>query len=415
VKTRRKLQLIVMLVLAASTPVPTQAQQSPAELSVRLVEADVSAFPQVALTVTVREANGVPVPGLDGAAFEVNEDRAPVARPIVGVQPMTNRDLPVGLVLVVDISGSMAGQPLMDAQVAARMLVEQLGEEDEIGFVGFADAVDLDGLNPAREHPPTADRLMVTALIDGLAAEGGTPLYDALYKGVQWAQEGSLGHRAVILLTDGVDEGPGSAVASAETPIQMATGANVPVFTIGLGDEIDGGYLERVARATGGTYQEAPDSEQLPALFLNVPDQLKQQYVLTYESGLPPDGDTHRVGVSVEVDDQQASDEWELGPLPFTPTPTSVPTALPPTAPPTSAPAEAVEGGQGGILGVPPWLFAAVALFVALSAVTLGFSIAFLRRQAAQKEYCSGCGRALEPGEVCPDCGPDAERSKKPQ
>ncbi|MGD2146800.1 MAG: VWA domain-containing protein [Anaerolineae bacterium] len=413
-KTKRKLRLIVMLMLAASIPVPAQAQQSPAEPSVRVVEADVSAFPQVALTVTVREANGVPVSGLDEAAFEVNEDRAPEARPIVGVQPMTNRDLPLGLVLVVDISGSMAGQSLTDAQAAARTLVEQLGEEDEVAFIAFADAVDLDGLNPAREHPPTTDRGVLTALIDGLAAEGGTPLYDALYKGVQWAQEGSLDHRAVILLTDGVDEGPGSAVASTETPIQEATRANVPVFTIGLGSEIDAGYLERVARTTGGTYQEAPDSGQLTALYLNVPDQLKQQYVVTYESGLPPDGDTHRVGVSVEVDDRQASDEAELGPLPVAPTPTSVPTALPPTATPTSPPPEADEGGRGGILGVPPSLFAAVALFVALSAVTLGISIAFLRRQAAQQEYCSGCGRALEPGEVCPDCGPDSGRSERP-
>jgi hypothetical protein len=216
-----------------------------------------------------------------------------------------------------------------------------------------------------------------------------------------------------------VDEGPGSAVASAETPIEEATRANVPVFTIGLGGEIDAGYLERVARTTGGTFQEAPDSGQLTALFLNVPDQLKQQYVVTYQSGLPPDGDTHRVGVSVEVDDRQASDEAELGPLPLPPTPTEPPTEVPtptrvPTAlPPTAAPAEADEGGRGGILGVPPWLFAAVTVFVALSAVTLGISIAFLRRRAAQREVCSGCGRALEPGEICPDCGPDPGRSQK--
>jgi VWFA-related protein len=419
VKTKRKLALIVMLMLAASIPVPAQAQQPPPELSVRVVEADVSVFPQVALTLTVRDANGVPVPGLDVAALEVNEDGAPDARPIVGVRPMMNRDLPVGLVLVVDISGSMAGQPLADAQAAARALVEQLGEEDEVAFIAFADAVDLDGLNPAREHPPTTDRGVVTALIDGLAADGGTPLYDALYKGVQWAQQGSLGHRAVILLTDGVDEDPGSAVANAETPIQEATLANVPVFTIGLGGEIDAGYLGRVARTTGGTYQEAPDSGRLTPLFLNVPDQLKQQYIVTYESGLPPDGDTHRVGVSVEMDDRQASDEADLGPLPLPPTPTVPPTEEPtptrvPTAlPPTTAPGEADEGGRGGILGVPPWLFAAVAVFVAASAVTLGVSVAFLRRRAAQREYCSGCGRALEPGEVCPDCGPHSGRSKK--
>jgi VWFA-related protein len=414
------LTLIILLSLTATIPAPARAQQSPADLSVRVVETDASAFPQVALSITVRDANGVHLPGVDQSAFEVNEDRAPEARPIAGVQTMTNHDLPVGLVLAVDISGSMAGEPLADAQAAARTLVEQLGEEDEIAFIAFADAVDLDGLNPAREHPPTSDRRVVMALIDGLAAEGGTPLYDALYKGVQWVQEGTLGHRAVILLTDGVDEDPGSAVASAETPIQEATRANVPVFTIGLGSEIDAGYLERVARTTGGTYQETPDSGQLGALFLNVLDRLKQQYVITYESGLPADGETHRVSVSVELDGRQAQDEAELGPLPLavTPTasPTEVPTATPvPTMVPTATTVAVSLAGQNEATPWPPWSLVAAGGGGLLAVILLAIAVSVRRRRAARQEYCAGCGRALGSGDTCPDCGADVGRFRRPE
>lgn len=407
---------IVLFSLVCMLTLPVHAQQPPADLAVRITGADVTAFPQVDLTVTVRDANGVPVPDLDPRAFEVNEDRVPEARPITGVAPVTNPDLPVGLVVVIDVSGSMAGQPLADAQAAARTLVDHLGEDDEVAFIAFAGAVDLDQLDPAREHPPTADRRVVTALIDGLEAEGGTPLYDALYKGVQWAQEASLGHRAVILLTDGVDEDPGSAVASDETPIQEATRSNVPVFTIGLGNQIDRGYLERVARTTGGTYQETPDSAQLTGLFLNVLERLKQQYVVTYESGLPGDGEVHRVQVNVEAGDRQASDETEVGPLPLTDAAPPAPTEEPPTPVPPAATVAPVASGGRDQAPVMRFLLPVVAVLGGLGvlvAVGLAALAIVRRRRKAQQEYCAGCGRALAPGEVCPDCGPDVGRFRK--
>jgi VWFA-related protein len=412
--------LLVIIVLALITP-GVLAQQPPAALSLRIGGVDLSAFPQIAVTATVRDANGVPVPDLDAAAFEINEDRVPEARPIVAVEPVVNRELPTGLVLVMDVSGSMAGQPLADAQAAALALVDQLGPQDEVAFLAFADVVDLDEIDPAREHPPTTDRAVLRALINGLEAGGGTPLYDALYKAVRWAEEAELGHRAVVLLTDGIDEGPGSLVASAETPIQEATRNNVPIFTIALGSEIDEGYLERVARTTGGFYQETPDSAELPRLFLNVLDYLQQQYVITYESGLPGDGAMHRVQVSVNVGDREATDEAEFGPVPVvegeTPEP---PTETPePTADPTEAPApsptEKPNGGEGREIS---W----VNILAGLGAVAVLASIVFgvVRRQrrqaaAAAQEFCLSCGRPLAEGEVCPDCGPDAGRFKKPQ
>jgi len=328
-----------------------------------------------------------------------------------------------------DISGSMAGEPMTDAKAAAQALIAQLGAQDAVAFIAFSDVVDLDGLNPAREHPATQDHSVIAALVDSLQASGGTPLYDALFKGVSWAEQAELGHRAVILFTDGVDEGPGSLVASAETPIQQATRANVPVFTIGLGNKIDRGYLERVARTTGGFYQETPDSAKLPDLFINVLDYLQQQYVITYASGLPEDGAKHRVQVSVNVGGRKATDEREFGPVPLstaaepTPEPTSAPTETEPTAAPTQAPtatpqplptsAPTVEAEpQGGRVGV-GHILAGVGAVAVLAFIIAGATKK--RRQAEAQEYCKGCGRPLRPGEVCQDCGPDAGRFKKPK
>lgn len=335
--------LLLLSLTALASPPHALAQQPPAALSLRLDEVDSAAFPQVTLALTVRDANGVPAPDLPARAFEVTEDGAATA-PVVALESATNRDRPVSLVLVVDISGSMEGQPLADARAAARALIERLGPQDEAAVIAFAGSVTLDGLNPAREHPPTTDRRVVTALLDSLQAKGGTPLYDALYKGVLWAQESALGHRAVILLTDGVDEDPGSAVAGPDTPILAATRANLPVFTIGLsgvGDRLASGYLERVARSTGGVYQETPDSVQLTQLFQNVLDRVKQQYRLTYRSGLPADGRRHRVQVRVSTGDRSAEAATTFGPLPLAPTDTPAPTA---TASPTRTPSPRTRG-----------------------------------------------------------------------
>jgi len=329
----------------------------------------------------------------------------------------------------VDTSGSMEGQPLADAQQAARTLVEQLGEEDEVAFIAFSGAVDLDSADPAREHNPTADRNTVAGLIDGLTAGGGTPLYDALYKGVLWAQQATLGNRAVILLTDGVDEDPGSVVASAETAIQEATRANVPVFTVGLegvGERLDSGYLERVARTTGGTYQETPDSAQLTQLFQNVVDRLKQQYLLTYQSGLPGDGQEHRVSVRVEVDSRAAADEMDFGPLPIfetptppppTPTETPVPTATStpaPTTTPTPVPSPTPTPVVPRTPPPPPvwpWIVGGSLLAGLVLAVV---AILIARGRGAVPEYCRNCGYRLTAPGACPQCG-DTHRATKPK
>ncbi|MBN2393616.1 MAG: VWA domain-containing protein [Anaerolineae bacterium] len=430
---------VMAVVLSCLLRTPVYAQHPPTALFVSVNSTDVETFPEVTLAVTVRDANGVPVPDLEAFAFEINEDRAPISRPILAVETMANVDFLLSVVVVVDVSGSMEGQPLEDAQAAARALVDQLGANDRVAFIAFADAVNLDVLNEARESAFTADHATVVGLIDGLEATGSTPLYDALYKAVLWAQEALPGNRAIILLSDGIDEGHGSSVASAETPIQEAIRAGVPIFTIALGDEIDQGYLERVARVTGGDYQEAPDSAQLTTHFLTVLDQLKQQYVLTYVSGLSADGADHRVQVNVAVKGRRASAEAAFGPLPkpeptttptptLTATPTSAPTPMPtPTATPVPFGVVAATKAESIWNGLVVALKSAWAWFLSIIWWALGLVIIVLSlillislirnivrvrraRRIAAQEYCASCGRPLAPDEICLECGADAGR-----
>ncbi len=436
----RKFALIVFLFALLLTALPALAlsQRPPTDLTVRVNDIDVSDFPEVVLALTVRDATGVSIADLDKGDFEINEDRKPYSRPIKSVRSRINPDLPVSLVLVLDTSGSMAGKPLEDARIAIRTLVEQLGDDDDVALLAFSNSVALDDQDDTREVMPSTDPEVLLGVLDNLAAEGGTPLYDALYKGVRWAEEAPLGHRAVILLTDGIDEEPGSVVASSETPIQEAIRANIPVFTLGLGNRIDRGYLQRVARITGGTYQETPDSEQLTELFLNVLAPLKQQYLVTYTSDLKfRDAQEHRVQVHIEINNRLADVEaviprpdrlptatpepvtvapgetfvsrisrrFRAGVIAWNPeiaevTPTPAPTSTPQPTPTPRPPLLASPVVRWGLLCTPPLL---VLLLIILY-------FALRRGGGAQQEYCLNCYHPLAPGEVCPNCGPEAER-----
>jgi hypothetical protein len=122
-------------------------------------------------------------------------------------------------------------------------------------------------------------------------------------------------------MTDGRDErdnARGTPIADAgslyapDDPINEATKQSIPVFTIGLGGRIDSKYLSRLALRTGGVYQETPEAEDLTALFQNVLDQLKQQYVLFFRSTLQEDGNYHSLMVRVQLPQGQAFDERKV-------------------------------------------------------------------------------------------------------
>jgi len=416
IMTRRKdlgLTVFVLGSLLAALGL-TVAAQGP--FTLRIVHVDWGQHPTIALDLMVRDGRGLPVPGLGSDDFDVSEDRTLASRPIESVTAWVNPETPMTLVLALDLSGSMKGQPLADAKTGALALLEKLGPDDRVALIGFADEVNLEGVDPARETPLTQDKDALAALIRGWEAGGNTPLYDAAYKAVRWAAEEAGPSRAVILLTDGVDEvlggpkGSGSRVADEDTPIRAANQYGVPVFTIGLGRQMDRPWLGRVAEETGGVYQEAPDSAQLTGLFIAVVDRLKQTYRLEYRSGVEPDGKEHSTLVALRHGGDTALDETRWGPLGVVPAPADTsrpPTPEPPTPTdtvqpptPTSTPTPQVWGGISTA-----WLAGGGGGLALL--VMLGLVIWYRRRP--KPVYCLRCGRRIEPGEPCPYCGAAGE------
>jgi len=421
------IRLLVLLIVFMSATFSVSAE---APIIIRIDRADAAAYPRTVIEATVRNEYGGPITGLTAANFDVSEDRTLKSRPIVSVEPFVNPDVQLSVVLAVDVSGSMAGAKLRDAQEAGRRFLDSLTDRDAVAFIAFSNRIGLDQIDPAREIPFGRNRADIYGVIGSLQAVGWTPLYDTAYKAVRWAAAAPAGNRAVLLFTDGKEEKSpdgkgGSQVTNDDSPIREANRAGVPVFTVGLGADVDEAYLKRLALETGGTYQHATNSAELAQLFRNVADLLKQQYRITYTSGLPADGGMHQVLVAVTVGQHNAFTEAALGPLPLAATPTPIPptttptlTATPvpptvtpqpsstlvplPTVSPTPAPAPAQAGFLG--LGWPVWgSIGGGLILLAVLAVALGRRPT---KPATQAYRCLRCGHTLEAKDApCPSCG----------
>lgn len=271
-------------------------------------------FPTIRIPVTVRNENGVPIRGLKPDQFEVIEDGRVSFQPS-SVEPQVNSDAVISVIMTIDVSGSMKGRPIEEAMRAANTLIDELSPQDRGAVVAFADEVNIDPdhLEEGKEIGFTTDKNALRNVVNFLDGKIGwdTPLYDAIYKSVRMVTGEPAGKRAIIVITDGRDERDNAqgvpvkdagSLSSPDDPINEANRHNIPIFSVGLvglGGQIDTRYLRRLAERTGGEYQEAPQPEELTPIFQNVVNQLKQQYVLAYDSNLIEDDNEHSIMVRV--------------------------------------------------------------------------------------------------------------------
>jgi len=238
---------------------------------------DLSAFPVVRLFASVLDSRGLPLNDLKPSDFSITENGKPVAG-LRFANPEVFK-LPLAVLFIIDVSGSMEGA-IEQEKDAVRAFVRQLQPEDKVALIKFSDAV-LAVQDFTAEH-----RLMLDAL-DHLYAMGQTRLYDAILQGMNLILEERKYRKAVIVLTDGMDN------KSSETPqglVDMyhndvlAKNQSFSVFTLGLGEQIDEPGLTAIADATGGKFFLAPEAGDLAEIYQTILNQILNEYVVEYDS-----------------------------------------------------------------------------------------------------------------------------------
>ncbi|MBN1448820.1 MAG: VWA domain-containing protein [Bacteroidetes bacterium] len=220
--------------------------------------------------------NGIPV-----VEYTITESSSPSLRAAISAA------------LVIDASGSMAGQPNAEAKTAAQAFISFMdGQVDEAAVLWFNQTVNV-------QQQMTSIKAMLTAAVDAVPASGATAVWDAAYEGVrEVAANAANQKRAVVLLSDGGDN---SSMHSPQDVIQYAQAMNIRVFTVGLGMSIQRTELQSIAMLTGGQYFETPNANDLQVIFTTIASFMARgfdEHTISFRS---PDPDAVRHTISVRV------------------------------------------------------------------------------------------------------------------
>ncbi|MFO0909256.1 MAG: Hsp70 family protein [Isosphaeraceae bacterium] len=158
------------------------------------------------------------------------------------VQEFQHQGEPTTIYLLIDVSASMAGAPLLEAQTAAREFLDRCDfTSTQVGLIAFSSQVTL--MTEATDHVRR-----VQAAIARLEADGSTDLTDALSLARERLANVYQRTKYLVILTDGYPDAPESAVEQAG----HARTEGIEIVTIGTG-AADLAYLRRIASTEAGT------------------------------------------------------------------------------------------------------------------------------------------------------------------
>lgn len=230
----------------------------------------------VAVPVTVTDARGHQVSGLQRENFRVFEDGRP--------QPIAifhHGDAPITLGLIVDRSQSMRPKN-SELLIAVSTLLQSSRPDDELFAVAFNDRVTL-GLSGGQAF--TNDEKALDAALTAVRAEGRTALYDGVAEGLRHLQLGHAQKHALIVVSDGGDNASRRTYAEV---LALARRTDAVIYAIGvLGtapaeEEEDAGLLKRLCKDTGGAAYFPRSPAEIIAMATHVARDLRDQYTLGF-------------------------------------------------------------------------------------------------------------------------------------
>ena len=251
-------------------------------------------YPDISCIVTPVDQAGLPLQGLTASSFEVLDQNTPVTD--IQLEQIQNAAVKTNVMLIVDFGTNARSEALVkDLRAGSEAVITQMGVDDTIALLGVTGKIELgDTLNPPIDPTKESgfvnagqDRNTIINIIRNLKAQPGTPLYDAIFKGLILSSKQSVGSRALILLSDGRDAK--STTYTPDDPINRATKDRTPVFTIGIGAKVDTAYMQRLASQTGGSYFAAAVASEVGPKFTEIQKILKTQYRLSFKAVTAPD------------------------------------------------------------------------------------------------------------------------------
>lgn len=164
----------------------------------------------------------------------------------------------LALALVIDCSGSMAGQKIELAKDAAKAAAAVLGPGDSLAVIGFSGEAERSVRMQSAKNRSSIERS-----IGRLAAQGGTSIFPALDMAFQDLSAATARIKHVILLTDGQTQENGI-----PDLVQAMRADGITVSTVGLGNDVNRSLLQQAASLGAGRAYFPSDPSNVPRIFI---------------------------------------------------------------------------------------------------------------------------------------------------
>lgn len=225
---------------------------------------------------------GHPLTGLRAADFDVRDNGVRQS-----VDFLLLENVPVSLAVVLDVSGSVAGERLEHFRKAVDRTLDSLNGEDRIALVTFSHEMTM-------LFPAAVDRERLRRRLDGVRGSGGTSLLDAAYAGLVMSDRDDE-RGLVLIFSDGRDT---SSWLSPARVLETAKRSQAVSYGVSPAASRNR-FLSDLVTLTGGSLLEVDSTTDLGNTFAGILEEFRQRYLLSYRpEGVAADG-WHRIDVTV--------------------------------------------------------------------------------------------------------------------
>ena len=252
----------------------------------------------VGLFFNVKDKHGTLMPNLTKDDFTVLEDGKPQTIKYFAAES----NLPLTLGILIDSSGSQRNVLDMEKEVGGAFLRQILTDKDEAYVIDFNVDASLiqDFTRDVHRLQAAMNKVKINTGVSGMGGgpvpttrQAGTVLYDAVYLSAHDMLAKEVGRKAMILLTDGEDEGSQLKIKDA---IEAALKADAIVYVLlcadrgfygsyGLGGYSGESEMRKLTEATGGRVINVGNKfDKLREAFDQIAAELRSQYNLGYTS-----------------------------------------------------------------------------------------------------------------------------------
>ena len=210
-------------------------------------------------------------------------------------------DLPLTLGLLVDVSGSQRNLIGIERDAASQFFSKVLRKKDEAFLISFGEESELlqDYTSSPRLLQEGLNQLRVSSGVGGfgpgpvptVGQPRGTVLYDAVYLAAKEKLRGEVGRKAIVLITDGVDQGSRLTRNQAVEEAQKSDAVIYSIYYVdpsayggGFGFGSGGGEAElrRMSDETGGRVFKVDRRHPLDEAFQELQEEMRSQYAIGY-------------------------------------------------------------------------------------------------------------------------------------